>query len=509
MPPLRHTVQLWIRERPLTFVLLVAAAPRLVAVIWSHGFIHSDDHYDTVMIAFDWLNNGLWGSDGFLRWRSEPSTAIGRFPLYTLSLYAVMKVHRWLGVISLETMMYTVRALHALVSLIPVVAAFKITEIVTGRRNWALGAGLFLALSFALPFLGVRNLIEMVGGAIWMAALLALYLAQGDSGPRWLIIAGLITGLAWMVRFPIAFAAAPVPLALWYQRRSIAPALWYSLGVAVMLIASGVVDWILLGRFAGSTLTNFAINAGLPALYKMFPLTYVITLLAFMGLPLSIYLGWLTLKPKFWREHLTLAASSYAFLLCHSALANQQERFIFPIATAFMLMGVLALWTRWRDNQSALDGSPVRRGLVGATVALNVVGLAALTPAYPKKGLIEPILEIAERQPDARTLFVQPELRYWMPISYGWPGIQRFYVRDWSQMAQLRNSAGDFDYVTLYPPTADALTAYRDSAESVVGPLTHAFTVEPSVYDRLLHALNPSHNPHFKAEVYLTAPAGR
>ena len=73
-----------IKTYPLATVLVVALAVRLLAVIWSEGFIHSDDHFDSISVAWDWFNGGLWGSDGQLRWKHWDSTTIGRFPLYSL-----------------------------------------------------------------------------------------------------------------------------------------------------------------------------------------------------------------------------------------------------------------------------------------------------------------------------------------------------------------------------------------------------------------------------------------
>ena len=127
----------FVKKHPLATVILASLAVRLIAVIWSRGFIHSDDHFDSVSVAYDWLTRGFWGDDGFLRWKNKLSDTIGRFPLYNLFLWSMMKLNRLCGVDSLNGMMYSIRLSHGLLSLLPVWAAFGITKQVTKSYRWA------------------------------------------------------------------------------------------------------------------------------------------------------------------------------------------------------------------------------------------------------------------------------------------------------------------------------------------------------------------------------------
>jgi len=493
----------WVRENPLAFVILVAVAVRIPAILWSKGFIHSDDHYDTVMIAYDWLINGFWGENGFLRWRGQPSETIGRFPLYNLSLWAVMASLKSIGVHSLDSMMYVVRSLHSLLSLAPVLAAFKIVQWTSKSWKWAVLAGLMAALNFGMPFLGVRNLIEVVGGNVWILALLAAYKWKDSPHWKWLFLAGVLSGLAWMIRFQVAFAVMAVPVVLWFDSKSFRPAVQFSLGVALMLLLSGVADLLLLGRFAGSTITNITMNFGLPPLYKTIPLLYPALLLLFLVLPFSPVLGKVMFRRSLIRNHRLLWFTSMFFVLSHSLMANQQERFVFPIVPAFLVLAALALWHKYQDDGYILKSRPLLRGLVSVTLAFNLALLAFFTPAYGHRGLIEPILSVRDVDPDADVLFIQPGLRKYIPMAYAGEKMHRFYVRQWSDLQRVRESSADaFEFVVLYPPEASRLSEFMDSASSVVGPLNPEFEVTPSSYDWLLNALNGKHNPDYAAYVY-------
>lgn len=497
----------WGEEHPLAAVLLLSLLVRIPAVIWSKGFIHSDDYYDTVMIAWDWLVNGHWGENGYLRWRSEDSSEIGRFPLYTLFLWGVMKAHVLAGIRELNEMMYSIRFLHALISLVPVGATYAVVIRVTKDRRWAFWGALAAGFHFAMPFLGVRNLIEVVGGNIWMGALACVYIYGDKKNRSWLLWAGVLTGLAWMVRFQMAFAALPVPFLLWWQTRRWGTAVWYSLGVGVMLVLSGLVDWALLGWFGGSTITNLTINVGLDPLYDTIPFMYPAILLGMLLPPLAFVLAYLMGRPAFWKEHAVLVGSSAVFLVAHMMVANQQERFIFPMLSPFVLIAILALWHKYRDHGYIVRRQRLFRATVVAAGALNVLLLGFLLTAYGHRGLIEPVLRIREMKPDARVMFVQPEIRKYMPTEYGGTEMERWLVMNWEDLEG--EPEEPFDYVVLYPEGENELGAYLDSARMVAGGLVLDTVFEPSVYDLLLHRLNPGHNPSYRAWVYRVAGGTR
>jgi uncharacterized membrane protein len=491
--------------KPLTRILLLALAVRLLAVVFSQGFIHSDDHFETVSVAWNWLHGGLWGDDGNLHWSHKPAETIGRFPLYTLFLLGQMKICRWVGITSLSAMMYFIRLIHALISLLPVWAAFRIVKQATRSDRWAAVAGLAIAFQFASPFLGVRNLIEIVGGSLWIVAVGFLYRYQGDKKSGWLYLAGLMTGLAWMIRFQIALAVIPVPFLLWWETRHVTPAVKYSLSVAVMLLVSAFVDWCLLGRFAGSTITYLTMNLDLPALYRTIPLLYVVLLVVLLVPPLSLVSLYLMLKPGFFRQHKVLFWTSISFLALHSLHANQQERFIFPILPAFIVLGVLSFWHFKEERPVGSEWSTWFKWTAGISGVLNVALLVFFTFAYGHKGMIEPLKWFEKYDPAARVLFFQPEVKRWPPVEYAGDKIACTFVRNWAALANLparQEGHTAFDYVVVYPKTDSSLQPYLDSLTARLGLLEPVFDVNPSYYDQTLHLLNSRHNDNYAAYGY-------
>ncbi len=498
----------FVKSHPLLTVMFAAVLVRLAAVIWSQGFIHSDDHFDTLSVAWSWCQDGLWGADGWLRWKQKLSDTIGRFPLYNLFLLFQMKACQWVGISSFSDMMYVIRGSHALISLLPVWAAYKIVQLTTKSVRWSVAAGLIMSLHFALPFIGVRNLIEAVGGSLWLMAVWYLCRFMDDRRVAGLYLAGLWAGLAWMIRFQIAFAILPIPFLLWWGTRRVRPAIHFCAAIGIMLLASGFTDLLLLGRFGGSTITNLTMNTGLGSLYHTIPLLYVVLLLLFLVPPISFCLPFLILRPSFIRTQTILFWTSISFLVFHSLHSNQQERFIFPIVPAFVVLGTLAIWS-YVESRTPVRFPRWLKTTLWISVGVNLVLGAFFTFAYGHRGMIEPLLWFEKNAPTAHVLFLQPEVKRWVPIEYGGPGIQHDYVRSWEELSKWpvdRSSSSGLDYFVVYPKSDDELPRYLDSLSIRFGPLDQVFKVEPSYYDQTLHLLNPASQRQFRRVCLPPAP---
>lgn len=504
-----HRIRAYVLTHPLATVVIAASLFRFIAVIWSKGFIHSDDYYDTVAIAHDWLRTGVFGPDGFMHWKDQPGIASGRFPLYALVLFGIMKVYTWFGVHGLDTMMYGVRFVHALISMIPVLVTFAVVKRVTRDDRWAVVGGLVAALHFAMPFLGVRCLIETVGGELWMGAIYGFYRYADSRRLGWLWFAAAMTGLAWMIRFQIAFAVLPIPFILWYEDRGLRGAIHYSIAVGLMILLAWLTDWVLMGRFASTTLTHLHINIDLDALYSTIPAMYLVILLAVFIPPLSIVLFWFAIQPSFMKQHRILVISFLSFFIWHWLLKNQQERFIFPMVPACVLIVVLALWHRQQVRGYLLKSARLFRTLAVFAIGINLILLVFLSGAYAHRGLIEPVVQIDRETANARVLFLQPDMRPWIPYDYASTGVRGDFIKSWAELDSLNARPTDerkFEYFVIYPKGEATLAVCVDSLSTVYGEILSWRQVEPSWYDWLLHRMNPRHNDTFEAYIY--RPAG-
>ena len=466
----------------------------------------SDDHFETIAIAYDWLRYGVFDSDGLLAWANNPPSELNRFPLYNLFLLGQMKILRFFGVVSLDNMMYFIRAVHAILSLIPVYISYRLTLDVTKSARFALVAGLVAALHFGMPFLSVRNLIEVVSGYFWIAAIYAIYKYQFTKKNNWLIMAGLLTGLAWMIRFQIALAVIPLPFLLWFQYKELKPVIYYSSSVFFMILISALSDYWLLGKFAGTTISLiFGAMSGQP-MYNTTVFIYPLEIIFFFIPPLSIILIIFAFKKSFWKEHLILTISTLSFIIFHTMLSNRQERFMIPIIPVLTLIFIFTIWSQYNAKTYLFKNKKVYLPIISFTLIINLILLILFTFNFWHKGLIEPMSWIEQNYNNttpAKIVFISPAKKELFPFDYaGYNKVDTLCVFEWNELSKIKSSNFTADYFVIYPSDSNELEKYKATLEKEVGPLSEIYYSSPSMIDRTLHYLNPKHNAKNEAWVF-------
>ncbi|MFZ1682676.1 MAG: hypothetical protein WAU88_00965 [Candidatus Zixiibacteriota bacterium] len=497
----------FIKNHPLAFVIIVAVLLRIMAVNWSKGYMASDDHFETISVASYWMQHGLWDADGHLTWVGSPGSGICRVPLYTLMIYGVMKVAHSFGADSLDCIMYWMRAFHALLSLLSVWGAFRLAEIVTGSKKWAVAAGLVAAANLAMPYLAVRNLIEMVSANFWLLSLLCMYAYQyGKKESKLLLYAGLLTGVAWMFRFEIATAAIVVPFILWYLNKSIKPAIWYSIGVAIILIFTGLIEIPLLGKFMASTFNHIGQINQESAMYDTTPFIYLLLLAGLVVPPFSLYGFYLICRNQVWKNHLILLGSIASFVIIHTIQESRQERYIIPMIVPTILLFILALYEDVSRRGLKAPTPSIRRWIIAPSIVINLLILPVLTFNYSKKGAIEPLVLMEREDGGHGVLFVSPEKGRFYPLEYGGNEIAPYRrVNMWEDLSSLNDSTDirtNLSFLVLYPNEPDDKSRYEDSVKAVFPTAVGWKHVSPSTVDWVLHKLNPSHNRTNEAWIY-------
>ena len=498
------------REYPLATVMILAIIFRLLAVIFSKGYLYTDDHYETISVAYKWLQDGLFNAEGYLTWGDKvDSSTIARCPLYTLFLYGIMKIQFFFGIESLNNLMYSVRAVHGLISLISVYTIYKIVELVTKSTQWAMIGGLLLALHFAVPSLSVRTLIEFFNGHFWFFAIYLIYLYHYKKGSvAWLFWAGIIAGLAWMIRFQIAFAIIVTPIILIWEYRRIKEAVWFSIGALTMVAIAGWLDYMVLDSFLAGTINHIkqALRETDPAVEE--PFWVYVAVLTFLFIPpLSIVTFILAGFKKFWTNHKVLIFSTLSFIIIHTYLWNRQERFMMPIIPIIILIMTLVIWQQFSEKRFLFKYKRLFIGMVIFSIALNLFLLPIFTMNYGRKGLVEPFVRIEKLTENPTIILFSPDKFHQMyPCDYtGYKGRTRYNITNWESFDthfKIHNLNSIESYYILYPQKEGDLQKYIDSLETRLDNFEQLYHVGPSTIDYTLHLLNPRHNRTFEAWVY-------
>lgn len=333
------------RERyliPLSVILLIALAIRLLAAFFSKGFAFSDDHFDVITIAQGWL-------DGLPLWLNEEMPPRHSM-LYVLIHYAIFYTLEAVGIFSPEVKMTVVRLVHGLYSLLVVYYGYKLTERLSNKANARL-VGLMLALVWFMPFMSVRNLVEMVCIPPYLAAFYLMVKEDQSSRKRVLpyFWAGALFALAFTFRYHTVLFGAGAGLVLLYKRQwREAIAVLLGFVVAAFLI-QGTIDIFFFDYPFHSIVAYYQYNSAHANDFSSGPVyRFALTILGFLVPPVSAFLvvGYARtakLAPKlFW--------GGLIFFVAHSLFPNKQERFILPLLPLIMVLGVIG----WQDRKSVV-----------------------------------------------------------------------------------------------------------------------------------------------------------
>ncbi|MCC9136831.1 glycosyltransferase family 39 protein [Pontibacter silvestris] len=513
----------------LPVILFIALIIRLLAAFFSKGFAFHDDHFDVITIAQGWL-------DGFPFWLYEDMPP--RHSMFYVGIhYVLFNIMNSIGLPSPETKMTVARLLHGLYSLLIVYFGYKITDKLSTKANARL-VGMMLALLWFMPFMSVRNLVEMVCIPPYMAGFYLMIKQENSKVAKRFFWAGALFAIAFVLRYHTVLLAGGAGLVLLY-RKQWREILWFGLGFAVIAtIIQGTIDIIFFDYPFHSVITYFLYNSENAYNYSTGPIyRFALTILGFLVPPVSLFLvfGYARtskLSPLlFW--------AGLVFFIAHSLFPNKQERFILPLFPLIMILGVIG-WqsfvkqsTFWQKRQKLLAGCWI------LFWSLNIIAALGMALTYTKKSRVAPLvylsqkanmdallLEFGNHSPKKPPLFYlgrssaeyrdykydPDKKRVWDKYRAGTPlpedFIMVYSLNGEKPVQELAREIND----TKYKPDYLVMVGSDDMAErmerihSVYPKLKLDHTITPSLYDQLLHFLNPRVHKDEQVSIYEILP---
>ncbi len=406
-------IQEFWNKKPLLSVILIALLARLVAALFSQGYAFHDDYFLVVDAAQSWLSNYNW-NDWMPKMQRELYPALEPIPqghslLYPGIHYLFLSAFEWLGIFDPKLKMLLIRLIHALLSLYVVYFSYKIT-LKYSNQKIAQTLGLFIALIWFMPFMSVRNLVEMacIPFLVWGTWILV----KGEGIKNSLLpyfYSGLILGIAFSFRFQTLVYTGGAGFVLLFRKQ------WketFVFGIGIMLSIAffqGIID-ILIWKRPFVELTEYVVynimhrnEYGVNNYYMYFTL--------FIGMiipPLGLYLffGWFqTIK-----KYPLLFWPTFLFFIFHTVFPNKQERFILPIITLYIIVGAIGWWqymeksTFWQKNKKLFNRS------MYFFWVLNILMLIIVSTTYSKRSRCEAMVFLGG-QADAKYIIVEESSR--------------------------------------------------------------------------------------------------
>jgi hypothetical protein len=483
----------WIGN-PLMVIMILAIFVRLIAVIFAKGFGMHDDHFLVVEIPQSWvdgLNNDNWLPSG-----KPGDVPSGHSLLYPGIQFVLLSVLKWLHISDPQLKMLILRFINAVFSLITVYYGYKITEKISNPSS-AKTVGLMLALFWLMPWLSVRNLVEIICiPFLILGVWIILQQLEKPKPLRWIFLAGLLFGIAFSLRFQTIFFTGGIGLALLFKLR------WKEMLVLAfgtlfsITLIQCIPDMLLWGypfaEFGQYVKYNwdhqYSYLTGSPLLYLEF-------LLGIFIFPMGLF--WFFGFFRSWKKLLLLFLPTFIFLLFHSLFANKQERFIYTIVPFIIILGVIG-WNDFMKGSAYWKRKPklYQSALTFFWIA-NTILLLGFTFNYSKKARVESMVYLS-KYPNIHNLLLEDPFHKdtKMPPRFylgQWPTVRQ-YANDpqYSPIAKVYKGVSPMDYPDFVLFFDDQKIQQRvDSVKKIVPNLVYETTIEPGFADEILFKMNP------------------
>ncbi len=484
----------YFNEHPLRAILIIALLVRLFAAFFAKGYGMHDDHFGPIQQPYDIINDYSYWEN-----RDEPH---GHSIIYPSLHYYLFQGLNSIGVDDPQTKMYIVRTLHAFYSLLIVYFGYLIALHI-GNKETAKKVGLVLALFGILPFMSVRNLIEMVTIPPLMGA---MYLVVKHNRGREIFWAGLLFGMSFIFRYQTLLMLGGVGF-IYIFRKQFLNLAYISLGFILFIsLTQGIVDWFAWGYPFAAPIQYIFLDGSSAASYASGPwYQYLLLIFGLLIPPLGGFLifGWL----RSWKENWMIYLPVMLFFVFHSYYTNKQERFILPVIPFIIILGIVGWDTYvknsafWKNKHKLLTGMWVWFWIV------NTIILLAFTFTYSKKTRVESLYYLSDK---ANVTGVVVEMG-------GMGGIKQptFYLnkqvpvyelfkKHTSEMILSEINDNEYsmpNYFIFYG--ADKLQERVSQVETDFNlSLVQEKEISPSLLDWVLYKLNPKHNKNKAAYVY-------
>jgi len=432
-------------------------------------------------------------------------------PLYPSFGALIMCIGRAMGNNSPDFEMFTIRLVQGLLSLFVIYFVYKILDFTTDKTTALLG-GFLASTLFVIPITAVHQFEEAVCQVPLLASIWILTKREKVEVVNhfMILLSGLLMGLSLILRFPmISFIGIFIIGLVFSQqtRRFIIPFLF---GILFVALTQAVINIFINGEFGYSFKRNYGWILDNPSDlfhtsgYPEGPMwRYFFTLLGIFIPPFSLLFLFAALRGS--KIFPIMGASTLAFLIAHSIIANKQERFLLPIIPILIILSAAGFasiknWFLRKRLQKLYSMCWIYFWI------LNSFLLIATIFHYGKKDRVEPFVFIQKQHNATGVLIAQYNYQFLVPDYYlGKPIPPMFIFEDKnnfnSDIDNLNKSRVDINYLVLYSDSAETDKTLFEHALRKKFKLLRTFS--PSLGDWIANFFNPKYNRIKTARVFI------
>ena len=484
------------QEDKLRFILLLALFARLIAVIFSKGYGMHDDHFLIIEASKSWVDG--YDYNNWLPWNQKNPTPSGHSFFYVGIHYLIFLFFKLISFENPDYQMYVIRLFHAVYSLLIISLSYKITKKLYAEKQ-AVTVAWILALAWFMPFLSVRNLVEIVSIPPMLASI--WYIIKDDKQTfKKYFLAGLIGGLAFSIRFQTSLFIGGIGLTLLIQKQ-LKQAVYYGIGAifSVALIQGGIDIFIW-----GKPFTEFGEYVRYNLTHKNDYIhgdwfNYILVLSGMLIPPFGLFLFFGMFNTR--KKLLILFIPTLIFFLFHSYFPNKQERFIFPVLPQFIILGIIGIdiWINGKFNKNIYK--KIFKWSFIFAIIINFILLPFVTTTYSKKARVESMLYLYKKDStDAILVDAMGKSGYKM--------VPRFYMGKWPAVNIIRKHSDYKKYrenstqkYVLFLGNDSLQTRVKRVEQTQQEKLKFEKAFAPGLVDWILYSIN-KHNANDTIFVY-------
>ena len=495
-----NRLQTVVEKISLKQIIVIGLIFRFAAVIFSKGYAFHDDHFEMAELVQRWKEgiSFLWtGSD------------VHVFSLvYPGFLYIIFEACHAVGLHSPEQILFVIRLIHALISLLSIYYSYKIAIALTANKLVANVVAMLFAVFWLFPFMAVRNLREFFCVHFLMIA--TYYFIAFKFSVKSLIISSLFFAVAFSIRLQIIFIPAAMGFVLLCNKLHFKKGLIFGIGCLIsFMLTQGLFDFVYYGNPIASIMEYIRFNAD-PANIAIQPqgpwFQYIGTVAGVVfGIPFIVLaIGYLysfkltmNIKILFW--------GSLLFFIFHSYYSNKQERFILPFIPYFLILGVVgfhAFYEKFKKQQWTRVALKIT---VVWFLVFNTIGLCVLTFTYTKRSRVEAMVFLRE-QGDVQNIIMESlEGAPRPPLFYLGKQIKFLELQLKDSLPEMKHSLTNVpntipNYIIM---SGDKQMEKRLTRLKKMYPtLQFVKDIKPSLVDNIAYLLNPKHNENEVWHVY-------
>lgn len=411
-----------------TGILLIAFITRILAAIFSKGFVAHDDHFIPVETAYLWLS----GQEEFF---SDKSGA-WRSPLYTLLHYSIFATLQKISISGAETQMFIVRVLHGIYSLLTVIYGYLFAKKLA-NKNTALFTSFLLATFWVFPYVSVHSLVESACVPPIVMGFYYSLCANEEQKMKFWVLAGFCFALAFTIRFQTFMLGAIIGLSLLFQKKYYESLVLLLATFLMLFVIMGIPDWIAYGYPFASFIQYSFYNINTSAAVTHPWYFYGILLLAVFLFPSSLlFIFGCFHIPK---KGVVYLISSLSFVVFHSFFTNKQERFIIPAVFLLLILAAIG-WRNYRQKKKFVKKKILYNILWSWFWFWNIALIIITIPTSTKKNLIQTLNYLSQKE-DLQAIFIQtPAERFYLPRFYLQKSTPVFIANSQTPLAEIKKT---------------------------------------------------------------------